>query len=340
MANNNDKQQIDANVQDGEILNQKTAQPAINRPLWIALAVVVLLVLVISGWFYQQLQQQKTQIEATASLQTDIISLEQTLSQREQQLSALQTQHQTLSDTLSEFMARDSLTSAEVKKTWALQEIEYLLNVANQRALLANDVAGAHQALTLADQQIQALADYRLHPLRALIAEELMALDALADIDRQGMALKLQTAANHVQRLRVKKGPEVDTAMLQAETESAVVESGWQQAVSDIWQQLRSLVVIRHDQTGEAAVLVPEQRYFLYQNLRLQLESARLALLNADNSSYQHSLQTAMSWLEKYFTGDERDAMLNSLRDLQGKQVDVALPDISASLDWIKEYQQ
>jgi uroporphyrin-3 C-methyltransferase len=273
-------------------------------------------------------------------LQSDISSLEQTLSQREQQLSALETQHQSLSDRLTEFMARDSLTSADVKKIWALQEIEYLLNVANQRALLANDVAGAYQALTLADQQIQALADYRLHPLRALIAEEMMALDALADIDRQGMALKLQTAANHVQRLRVKKGPEVDTAMMQADTDTTAVDSGWQQAVSDIWQQLRSLVVIRHDQTGEAAVLVPEQRYFLYQNLRLQLESARLALLNADNNSYQHSLQTAVNWLEKYFTGDERDAMLNSLRELQGKQVNVALPDISSSLDWIKEYQQ
>jgi len=339
MANNNDKQQIDANVQDGELLNEKSS-PALNRPMWIALAVVLLLVLVIAGWFYQQLQQQQAQIASTAALQSDISSLEQTLSQREQQLSALETQHQSLSDRLTEFMVRDSLTSADVKKTWALQEIEYLLNVANQRALLANDVAGAYQALTLADQQIQALADYRLHPLRALIAEEMMALDALADIDRQGMALKLQTAANHVQRLRVKKGPEVDTAMMQADTDTTAVESGWQQAVSDIWQQLRSLVVIRHDQTGEAAVLVPEQRYFLYQNLRLQLESARLALLNADNNSYQHSLQTAVNWLEKYFTGDERDAMLNSLRELQGKQVNVALPDISSSLDWIKEYQQ
>jgi uroporphyrin-3 C-methyltransferase len=128
--------------------------------------------------------------------------------------------------------------------------------------------------------------------------------------------------------------------MMMDEADIAAAETSWRQAVSDIWQQMRSLVVIRHDETGEAAVLVPEQRYFLYQNLRLQLESARLALLNADSNSYQHSLQTAVSWLEKYFTGDERDAMLNSLRDLQGKQVDVAIPAISESLDWIKEYQQ
>jgi uroporphyrin-3 C-methyltransferase len=339
MANNNDKQQIDANVQDGEILNKKSS-PASNRAIWIGLTVLLLLVLVITGWFYQQLQQQQAQIEATAGLQNEISSLQQALSQREQQLSVLEAQHQKLSHTLTEFMARDNLTSAEVKKTWALQEIEYLLNVANQRALLAKDVAGAYQALSIAGERIKALADYRLHPLRALITEEMMALDALADLDQQGVALKLQTAANHVQRLRVKKGPEVDTAMMMDEADIAAAETGWRQAVKDIWQQMRSLVVIRHDETGEAAVLVPEQRYFLYQNLRLQLESARLALLNADSNSYQHSLKTAVEWLEKYFTGDERDAMLNSLRELQGRQVDVTIPPISGSLNWIKEYQQ
>ena len=87
-------------------------------------------------------------------------------------------------------------------------------------------------------------------------------------------------------------------------------------------------------------MLVPEQRYFLYQNLRLQLESARLALLNADASSYKHSLQTAVSWLERYFAGDERDAMLNTLNALQQQQIEIAIPDISASLNWLKEYQR
>lgn len=340
MANNNDKQQIDDNVQDAELVKEKKALFTGNRPLWIALAVVVLLVIALAGWFYQQLQAEQSKLAGMAALQTELNSLTQTVAKRDQQLSALQQQHQTLSDALDEFMARDTLTSADIKKTWALQEIEYLLNVANQRALLAKDVAGAYQALNLAAERIRQLADYRLHPLRAIITEEMMQLDALADLDQQGIALKLQTAANHVQRLRVKKGPEVNTAMMQDEADIAAADSGWRQAVSDIWQQLRSLVVIRHDDSGEAAVLVPEQRYFLYQNLRLQLESARLALLNADSSSYQHSLKTAVNWLEKYFTGDERDAMLNTLRELQGKQVNVVIPDISASLDWIKEYQQ
>lgn len=117
-------------------------------------------------------------------------------------------------------------------------------------------------------------------------------------------------------------------------------DAGWKQALDDIWQQMRSLVVIRHDQTGETAVLVPEQRYFLYQNLRLQLESARLALLNADNDNYQHSLQTAIDWLQQYFTGEQRDALLNTLKKLQDAQINISIPAISGSLNWLEEYQQ
>ena len=86
--------------------------------------------------------------------------------------------------------------------------------------------------------------------------------------------------------------------------------------------------------------MAPEQRYFLYQNLRLQLESARLALLNADTDSFQHSLKTAITWLEHYFTGDERDAMLETLNSLAEQNIDVSIPDISGSLNWLEEYQQ
>jgi uroporphyrin-3 C-methyltransferase len=309
--------------------------------VWIALAVLLLLLIAAGGWLYQQINsQQQQQAERFTSLEDELATVQSDYSRQQRELSKLIEQLQAQSDKLEEFISRETLTSDELKRTWALQEIQYLLNVANQRALLAHDVDGAIRALNMADKQIQALSDYRLHPLRALIAEEVMDLEALADIDTAGIAIKLQTAANHVQTLRVKKGPEVELDESESLSSAAQVDAGWKQALEDIWQQMRSLVVIRHDQTGEAAVLVPEQRYFLYQNLRLQLESARLALLNADNDNYQHSLQTAIDWLQQYFTGDQRDAMLNTLKQLQDSQINISIPDISGSLNWLEEYQQ
>lgn len=340
MANNDQKQQIDDNVQEAEIVNVEAKQQSANRWLWLAIVLLLIISALSIGWLYWQLQQnQQLQQQQITLLSTDNETLADALQQSQNQLGNAEQKQQQIAEQLSELVAREKLSSADIKRTWALQEIDYLLNIANQRALLAHDIAGARQALEMADEQLEALSDYRLHPLRALIAEDMMALDALADLDIAGMALQLQVAAKHINQLRVAKGPEV-TADTTSEAAAPVNEASWQQAVDDVWQQIRSLVVIRHDQSGESAVLVPEQRYFLYQNLRLQLESARLALLNADASSYKHSLQTAVSWLERYFAGDERDAMLNTLNALQQQQIEIAIPDISASLNWLKEYQR
>lgn len=339
MANNENKQQIDDNVQDAELVTEKAA--ANNKAVWIALALLLLLMLGSAIWLYQQINsQQQQQTEQFNTLEGELATLQSSSELHQRQFMELGEQLKAQSKKLDEFISRETLTSEELKRTWALQEIEYLLNVANQRALLAHDVDGAIRALEMADKQIQAMSDYRLHPLRALIAEEVMDLEALADIDTAGIAIKLQTAAKHVQTLRVKKGPEVEFDESQSMPSATESDAGWKQALDDIWQQMRSLVVIRHDQTGETAVLVPEQRYFLYQNLRLQLESARLALLNADNDNYQHSLQTAINWLQQYFTGDQRDALLNTLKKLQDAQINISIPDISGSLNWLEEYQQ
>ncbi|WP_273150525.1 uroporphyrinogen-III C-methyltransferase [Methylophaga thiooxydans] len=340
MANNDQKQQIDDNVQEAEIVNVEAKQQSANRWLWLAIVLLLIISALSSGWLYWQLQQnQQLQQQQITVLSTDNETLADALQQSQNQLGTAEQKQQQIAEQLSELVAREKLSSADIKRTWALQEIDYLLNIANQRALLAHDIAGARQALEMADEQLEALSDYRLHPLRALIAEDMMALDALADLDIAGMALQLQVAAKRINQLRVAKGPEV-TADTTSEAAAPANEASWQQAVNDVWQQIRSLVVIRHDQSGESAVLVPEQRYFLYQNLRLQLESARLALLNADANSYKHSLQTAVSWLERYFAGDERDAMLNTLNALQQQQIEITIPDISASLNWLKEYQR
>lgn len=341
MANNENKQQIDDNVQDATLAADEKAVTQSHKPVWIALIILFLLVLAGGGWLYQQItRDQQQQAERFSSFNDALTTVQSASSDQQRELIALNEQLQAQSDKLDEFISRETLTSEELKRTWALQEIEYLLNIANQRALLAHDVDGAIRALEMADKQIQAMSDYRLHPLRALIAEEVMDLEALADIDAAGIAIKLQTAANHVQTLRVKKGPEVEFDESQSMPSATESEAGWKQALDDIWQQMRSLVVIRHDQTGETAVLVPEQRYFLYQNLRLQLESARLALLNADNDNYQHSLQTAIDWLQQYFTGEQRDALLNTLKKLQDAQINISIPTISGSLNWLEEYQQ
>ena len=44
-----------------------------------------------------------------------------------------------------------------------------------------------------------------------------------------------------------------------------------------------------------------------------------------------------IQWLEKYFIGDERDALLQTVTAMQSETITTKLPDISASLIWLQQ---
>lgn len=311
-------------------------------------AILLILALSLAGaalWlFWQQSQQIAAQEETLHRLQqTAVVTSQLRNDQQSQQqaLDALQDSLEQTRDELAEIAARDAIDDKALRMRWTLAEIEHLLDLANQRALLARDTKGARQALQLADEQIRELGDYRLQPLREQIADEMLALDSVAKLDTGGMAADLRSALKSVNQLRVVKGPrqQAENATTDAGSSDLGSVAGWQNAAGNIWEQIRSLVVIRHQEDASAAVLVPEQRYFLYQNLRLQLETARYALLSGNNALFSDSIAMAVDWLNTYFVGDKRDAMLALLDDLDDEDVDVSIPDISGSLRWIQDFE-
>lgn len=309
--------------------------------IWVA---IVILLLINAGsyglWFQQksdveQLGQQLSQNQQLAAQSSELKQLLQSeAANTKVKLAAIETAQQDLSETIVSLQQNQQLGSAEIQWKWAIAELEYLLTVANHRLLLANDTEGALHALRLADQRAEAMDDYRLHSLRSLLADEQMALASLAKIDIEGMVLQLQSAVNNVDTLQAWMGPEVAQNQ---EVDTGIAEANdWQQALANMWTQVRSMVVIRHKQDGAAAVLVPEQRYFLYQNLRLQLETARYALLSGEEPVFKSSIESANNWLEQYFIGDEKEAMSELLTNMQQQTIKAESPDISSSLTWLK----
>ena len=77
--------------------------------------------------------------------------------------------------------------------------------------------------------------------------------------------------------------------------------SAWTRFATEALQDLRDLLRIRVAETREVPLLAPEQSYFLRENLRLKLLSARLALLARDESAFRADLRTAAEWLDQYF---------------------------------------
>ncbi len=338
----NEKQQDAAKEVSAQNEAVKTKKPATQTLLWLA---IIILLGLLAGlfWFVQQQQVQTMtlikQSDHSAQFNQDIAQLKQSLSSEikttNSRLELLNTTDEGFANKLDSLVKSHKLTNDDVLRTWRLAKVKFLLQAANQQVLLAGDIENARTALVLADHELKELADPRMYQLRALIADEQLALASVAKVDIEGMSIQLQSALDNVDDLTVLMAAELETDDA-SESESTLPED-WQSAASQAWDEVKSLVVIRHQQDGAAAVLVPEQRYFLYQNLTLKLESAQLALLSGEALIFKSRLASAEQWLQHYFVGDDRDAMLAMVTALQAESITVDLPDISASLVWIQQ---
>jgi len=84
----------------------------------------------------------------------------------------------------------------------------------------------------------------------------------------------------------------------------------------------------------DALLLAPEQRYFVRENLRLTLLSARLALLARAEPVFHSDIERAIGWLNAYYDRQNRGVAnaLATLRQLQSTRIAHELPSIGDTL--------
>jgi uroporphyrin-3 C-methyltransferase len=349
MANNANKQSEDKKKAPLTVENavvSDAAKPSKPILLWVA----ILTLLVIGAGLYWLIEQQKNVISSMAErvdaseqqLSGQLSELNKTLTtgsaSTTQLLENLNSTDVGLAAKITEIVEIQDMTNDDVKRVWAMAEVEFLLQTASQRVLLAGDSEGARMALSLADEKLKALADPRLYRLRALLSDEQLALASVAKVDIDGLAVRLQSIINQIDNLQVLMAPSIAMTEAESKAEAASVLPGdWKAALAAAWDSVRSLVTIRHQEDGAAAVLVPEEHFFLYQNLHLKLETARTALLAGREVIYHDSLASAEQWLIQYFIGEERDAVLASVKAVNAENITVTMPDISGSLAWLQD---
>jgi uroporphyrin-3 C-methyltransferase len=330
------------------------------QPLAIA-ALLIALATLIGGYFvWHEVQRQAEwqqqvlgQIDARGTsldtrlqnfkdrLDSDLAAAERSRRELEAAQRTLASAQSGLEDALGMLRARVSRSHSD----WTLAEVQYLLQVASLRVQLERDVPTAVAALTGADQRLQALADPGFTGVREAIAHELAALQAVVLPDLPGIALTLDTLAGEVGKLPLK-----EVQVRAAADDSALVateaQGDWwqrtQQVLGNIWDALRSLVVVRRNDAPIGPLLAPEQQFFLYENLRLQLATARLAALRGETDIYRSSLKTAAAWLDTHFEAEAAPvaAARGELERLAALDIRPALPDVSVSLRLLREQMQ
>jgi uroporphyrin-3 C-methyltransferase len=103
----------------------------------------------------------------------------------------------------------------------------------------------------------------------------------------------------------------------------------------------KHLIRIENTERQEMPLLSPTQTFFLRENLKLRLLSARMALLTRDEVSFRRDLKASQEWLKRYFdakSGQNVQA-IGALQKLATSNVVIEMPSLSGSLEAVRNYR-
>lgn len=325
-------------------------------PVWLIAILALILTIALALWSWQQWNNHQAVMQKLQSLQQDTAQLENLYGDRgSQQSQRLQTLEEKLASQREliatqqrqiDHNARELLEAGNRTRTdWLLAEAEYLLRIANQRLMIEKDIRGALSALKAADEVLAESDDIGVYPVRQQLAREILALKSLTDVDRTGLYLKLEAAIDSVHQL-------TDQALINdnapgflagSDATSGDKTAGEPGPLVQAWNKLKStlmqVVVVRRLDEPVKPLLSTDQSAYARLNLQLMLEEAEMAVLRGNQALYERALTKARTTINDWYDASNPrvKALSETLAELAGKNVDPELPDISQSLDLLKD---
>lgn len=249
------------------------------------------------------------------------------------------------------------LTVSRTRDDSLVQDLESALQLAQQQSELTGSVQPLISALQSADQRIGRAAQPRLNPVQRAIARDIERIRAASLVDLPALAGRVDELARLVDELpllnAVGASQQTERAASAARTHAASARAeaaAGAAAETSVWLRLQSwwhgwsartweaisargseLVRVHRVDQPEAALLAPDQAFFLRENTKLKLLNARLALLARQPGQAAADLLSVDSMLERYFNGQlkptqqARQALQELQRDL--RQNELPRPD-------------
>lgn len=269
--------------------------------------------------------------DSAAAAELDALSRE--LDERVASLDSLPARMSALEDSVASLAG----VSKGARDTWLLAEAEYYMQIANAQLQLANNPYLATLALGMADERVMQISDPALIDVRRAISDELAALDVMEKPDIAGATLTLASLARVVESLPLSSMAKTGDEDPQPDDEQGGVDRAW----SSMKNAMSGLVKVTPPDQEKLTILTPDGEYFLRNNLALQLQSARLALLRGEQAVFEQALDDTSALLSQYF--DDESAQVASaqetLSEIRGNVFTTAVPDISDSLRLLRQYR-
>lgn len=232
-------------------------------------------------------------------------------------------------------------------------DIESALRLAQQQAQLTGSAEPLLAALRSAEQRLQRAAQPRLNPLLRAVTQDADRIKAASLTDVPTLLIKVDELVRLVDELPVANDalPQAAAAPPATTPSAAPAASGgfvgatagavqdwvartWSGALSAIHQEARQLLRISRIDRPEAALLAPENAFFLRENTKLKLLNVRLALLSRQTDVARSDLQAVQQSMQRYFDGGSRKTQVANglLQQIQGQLKSTELPRLDQTL--------
>ena len=214
-------------------------------------------------------------------------------------------------------------------------DIESALRLAQQQAQLTGSVEPLLAALRSAEIRVSRAAQPRLTPVQRAITRDISRIKATALADTPALLVKLDELVQLADELPVANAlptPRANDTLKRKPEET--VATWWVRLGLLVRDEIRNLVRVSRIEDPDAALLSPEQSFFLRENLKLKLLNARLGLLSRQIESVRSDLTSASVAVGRYFDASSRKTHAANalLQQVRGQLKALEVPRVDETL--------
>ncbi len=215
-----------------------------------------------------------------------------------------------------------------------LIDIESAIRLAQQQSQLSGSSEPLLAALQSAEVRLARVAQPRLSPVRRAIEADRVRLSGRNAVDTPALLRQLDEILRLVEGVQWANAVAQPVAVSIPRKEAVAAADWWQQLRQSFWHELRNLVRVSRIGSPDAALVAPEQAFFLQQNMQWMVLSARVSLLSRQTDTAQADLAYALTTLEKYGeSGSRKNKQLAALlKQVDGQIKQLELPRADETL--------
>jgi len=299
-------------------------------------------------WLKNQEQVEQLKQQALINTQQSLNQLQAKLTQlevmSEQKLDQTENDTKKINDSLGSLAARIKELGQSQPNYWLAAEAGYLINLAERRLLVEQDVNTAIQLLLDANQRLTAMQDPSVFHIRTAISENVASLYTIKQPDSDSVYLAISGLMAEAKTIKFAQVyiPKPNASKKQQAEVSSEVNDWLTNIFTSFKRFFGNFITITQRDAQVQPQLPADQKWFVRANLTTQMLMAQNAILDKNQARYDDAIKQIETWITQYFDSND-DAVISfmiTLHSLKQQDIGLSLPTGLSAQPLIANYLQ